>query len=145
MPEHVKGKVKFEISEISTYKILIEKCKTVSPDFIEMAALASALHSFYNGIEKIFVIIAKDFDKSLPNGFKWHNSLLDQMKNSNKFRKEIINENDFYTLRKYLLFRHFFRHSYSWRLKWDEFSKLVFNLENVWLNIKPKLLEFFKR
>ena len=39
-------------------------------------------------------------------------------------------------LEKYLLFRHFIRHSYSSELEWDEMESLVKNLEEIWEIIK---------
>jgi len=145
LPDGIIKKIQFEISEIdeeiSAYNPLLKKCKIKEPDFIEMTALASSLHSFYNGIEKIFIIIAKNVDNRIPSGQKWHNELLNEMKIDTKNRKSVISEASFNSLRKYLLFRHFYRHSYSWRLKWEEFSDLILNLEQLWENIK---IEFDK-
>lgn len=149
LPDDVKKKIIFEISEIDAeikaYKPLLKKCKTKAPDFIEMTALASGLHSFYNGIEKIFVIISKDIDNCVPSGQKWHNELLKNVKIKNRKRQSIITEETFNNLRKYLLFRHYYRHSYSWRLKWDEFSNLVLNLEQIWQNIKSEIINFIDK
>ena len=77
-------------------------------------AAASTLHSFYNGVENIFLIIAKEFDESLPDGQKWHKKLIEQMR-KNEIRDEIISEDSLLRLSEYLLFRHFFRHAYSFR------------------------------
>ncbi len=146
LPDDIKKKIKFEISEIDAeikaYKPLLEKCKIKKPDFIEMTALASALHSFYNGIEKIFVIISKDVDNIIPSGQKWHNELLNNMRSNNENRQKIITDQIFNNLKKYLLFRHYYRHSYSWRLKWEEFSNLVLDLEKIWQNLKSAFIDF---
>ncbi len=73
-------KVQFEIGQIDNlldkYKILIDLLKTKKPDDIELAAIASVLHAFYNGIENIFLLIAKSIDKKVPSGIKWHRDLL---------------------------------------------------------------------
>jgi len=38
---------------------LLKLCKLKDPDFIEKSAMAAVLHSFYNGIESIFLIVDK--------------------------------------------------------------------------------------
>lgn len=58
-----------------------------------MTILGSVLHSFYNGLENIFNIIAKNIDSSVPTGNKSHQELLHQMAIKNSMRDEIINEN----------------------------------------------------
>lgn len=59
----ITSQIKFEINQIGklseAYQGLFIKCKDNELDIIEITALASVLHSFYNGIEKIFEIIAK--------------------------------------------------------------------------------------
>ena len=76
-------KITFEISEIdnelSSYDSLINLCKVKEPDLIEKTAIASILHSFYTGIEKIFVAIAKEIDQNIPSDKNWHNKLLNQI------------------------------------------------------------------
>jgi len=83
LPEDIKNKIKFEISEIDrefiSYKLLFDLIKLRTPDLVEMTALASVLHSFYNGVENIFILISKKVDKNIPSGLKWHNELLKQM------------------------------------------------------------------
>ena len=148
LPEIIVKKIKFEISEIdteiSTYKPLLDLCKIKNPDIVEITASASVLHSFYSGIENIFILIAKNIDKNIPKGEKWHNELLKQMNKKNDFRKPVIIGDTFNILKEYLLYRHYFRHSYSWRLEWDEFKNLIFNLNDTWLNLKKELFKIIK-
>ena len=44
-----------------------------------------------------------------------------------------------YRLADYLGFRHFYRHSYSFFLEWDELEKLVTPLAEVWDQTKGEL------
>ncbi len=59
LPEDVKEKIKFEICEIDrefeSYSLLFNLIKLRTPDLVEMTAIASVLHSFYNGVESIFL------------------------------------------------------------------------------------------
>jgi len=145
LPEDISNKIKFEIGEIDreflSYKLLFDLIKLRTPDLVEMTAMASVLHSFYNGVENIFLLIAKKVDKKIPSGMKWHNELLKQMTLKTEIRKEVIDEEVFEILKDYLLFRHFIRHSYKWRLNWDEFKDIALNAENNWNRIKELLLE----
>ena len=43
---------------------------------------------------------------------------------------------------EYMGFRHFFRHSYSFYLDWDEIKKLVLPLEDVWSQTKEEIEVF---
>lgn len=149
LPEDVKEKIKFEIAEIDrefeSYSLLFDLIKLRTPDLVEMTAIASVLHSFYNGVESIFLIIAKKVDKNIPSGQKWHNDLLKQMTSINETRAEVINSDTFEILKEYLLFRHFIRHSYKWRLNWDEFKNIALNAEDCWLNVKKQFLYFINQ
>jgi len=42
------------------------------------------LHSFYNGLENIFKLIAKKIDEQNPTSERWHIELLDQMAKTTK-------------------------------------------------------------
>jgi hypothetical protein len=149
LPEDTRNKIKFEISEIDreflSYKILFDLIKLRTPDLVEMTALASVLHSFYNGVENIFLLIAKKADKNIPSGLKWHNELLRQMTVKTENRNEVIDESLFEILKEYLLFRHFIRHSYKWRLNWYEFKNIALSAEENWDKIKIQLIHFISQ
>ena len=87
---------------------LIKKVKSKNPTFIELNALAMFLHSFYNGLENIFKLIAKKLDEKVPIGERWHIELLDQMTKPINNRQHIVLSNKIYEdLKEYLGFRHF--------------------------------------
>lgn len=133
------NKIKFEINqidkELSEYQKLLKKIKNKDPDKIEKAALATILHSFYTGIEKIFKIIAKEKYGYYPSSKRWHKDLLEMMNN------KIITEELFNKLIEYLSFRHLYRNSYEFNLNWKEMKGLVINIEKVWAKLKEELKE----
>ena len=92
----IKEQIKFKINDIdklfSEYELIFEKIKGEKPDLFDITILGSVLHSFYNGIENIFEIIAKNIDGNVPAGNKSHQELLHQMASENEKRNEIINE-----------------------------------------------------
>lgn len=113
-----------------------------APDLFDMTILGSVLHSFYNGIENIFEIIAKNIDNNVPSGNKSHQELLHQMASENSNRNEIITEELYLKLREYATFRHFYRHAYSFQLNWEKMNPLIDNLQTVWNEVKLNLENF---
>lgn len=143
--EDWKYKISFEMKEIDrlidSYSVLLDYVKSQTPELIEMTAMATVLHSFYNGIEKIFSIIGKEIDGNLPDGTKWHRDLLIQMGNSGAIRDWKISDELMDKLNEYLGFRHFYRHSYSFQLRWEKLEGLSINMTTVWEKIKDELEE----
>lgn len=139
------GKLNFEISEIdkllSSYELLINKCINEQPDLIEITAMATVLHSFYNGIEKIFLTIAKEIDNNVPIESKWHKLLLTQMLKQNDNRNWNISKELMDDLEEYLAFRHFYRHAYSFQLNWNKLSQISENIVSVWEKVKNEINE----
>lgn len=146
MDSIVKEKIKFKISDIdklfSEYELVFLKVKIQTPDLFDITVLGSVLHSFYNGLENIFEIIAKNVDGNVPSGNKSHQELLHQMASENQTRNEIINENLYLQLREYATFRHFYRHAYSFQLNWEKMEPLVINMKTVWTEVKVCLENF---
>ncbi|MFZ5953069.1 MAG: hypothetical protein ACOYXC_20370 [Candidatus Rifleibacteriota bacterium] len=136
-------KIQFEIEQIEnligTYSDLLEICSQKAPNKVEIAALGSVLHSFYNGLENIFSVIAKEVDGILPQGFNWHKDLLIQISNKTTSRNAVISDTTREKLVNFLGFRHFFRHSYSFFLDWNELKPLVGNLKSVWKEVRESL------
>jgi len=139
----IKKQIQFKINEIdklfSEYELIFKKVENWKPDLFDMTILGSVLHSFYNGIENIFEIIAKNLDKEVPMGNKSHQELLHQMASENNYRKEVISEELYLQLREYATFRHFYRHAYSFQLNWDKMEPLITNIFKVWKEVKEML------
>jgi hypothetical protein len=141
-----KIKIEHEISRIEKLlhdmKPLLDLCKIKEPDIIEITAAAQVLHSFYNGVESIVILLFKYLHEPLPNGFKWHKNLFEMAFGVNSKNIEIIKKDIKNKLEKYLLFRHFIRHSYSSELEWDEMEPLINEIETVWEMVKTDVEEF---
>ena len=127
--ERIKSQIQFQIQQIDKllkmYNQLLKECREKEPDLVEITAIASVLHSFYNGLENIFEIIAKRIDNGIIQGEQWHKRLLSEMVSKNDKRSAVITNDLKDKLIEYMGFRHFFRHSYSFFLDWDELKKLV--------------------
>lgn len=145
-PEKAISQIIFEIQQIdelfTSFSELLEKSKVEEPTLIELTAIGSILHSFYNGIENIFKTIGKNIDGEIPCGNHWHSQLIKQMTESTYKRDPIISEGLKEKLADYLAFRHFYRNSYSFWLKWNELKKLTDPVIIVWSEFKIELKTF---
>ncbi|MHB8917114.1 MAG: ribonuclease toxin HepT-like protein [Desulfocucumaceae bacterium] len=71
--------------EIENLEKLVEELKTITKtrdlkvNSIRIRACASILHDFYSGIEKMFINIARETDRTVPREEGWHRELLEQM------------------------------------------------------------------
>jgi hypothetical protein len=144
--EQVIEEIQFDIDQIdrlfASYAVLFESIQQTQPDLIEATAVASVLHSFYNGLESIFLLIAKRIDGHIPTGEKWHRQLLLQMTQTVTQRQHVITMELAHDLESYLGFRHFYRHSYSFFLDWGQLEKLVAPVHRVWSQAKIELNAF---
>lgn len=146
--EKAISQMNFEIQQIdelfTSYNDLIEKSKGEEPTLIELTALGSVLHSFYNGIENLFKTIGKNIDGKLPTSHHWHSELLKQMTEDTYNRAPVISQGLKEKLVEYLAFRHFYRNSYSFFLKWNELKKLADPVILVWSECKTELKSFIE-
>ena len=111
--------------------VLSELASVISADksnftTAELAAISTFIHNIYNGIENIIkrnLIYRKIDQKDTPT---WHKDLLKSASDT-----KIISAELYYILSNYLSFRHFFVHSYSLHLKWEELKPLVNDIEST--------------
>jgi hypothetical protein len=146
LTNRVISHIEFELGQIEqlfeSYADLLDRIKKNKPDLVEITALASILHSFYNGLENIFLSIARGIDADVPSGSQWHRDLLTQMAQSTSNRASVLTTETAHQLADYLGFRHFFRHSYSFFLDWNEMERLILPLNKVWMQVKTELQLF---
>ena len=94
-------------------------------------AQGSVLHDFYTGCERIFLRIAQDIDQDVPQGERWHVSLLERMETERgDIRPEVISNDLSRMLRPYLGFRLVVCNIYGFDLQVERLRPLVedFNL-----------------
>ncbi len=142
--ENIRTQLGLEIESIDrllfeSYTELFAQVQSKDPNLIEMTTLACVLHSFYNGVENICLSIAQVLDKEVPAGADWHRKLLDQMTAETANRKPLISAEMVSQLDGYLSFRHFFRHAYCDRLKWDKMKEPVLLVVDAWNQFKAKV------
>lgn len=131
-------------AEVSGVSPLFEKLSSREPDEIELRAAALTLHGFYNGVEAVFLLIAKRFDNHVPEGIRWHRQLLDDMKTSTKTREAVISQQDYDILLEYLSFRHIVRHTYPGTLSWDRFREIAQQLPQAHRRVEQRIRSFME-
>jgi predicted nucleotidyltransferase/exonuclease VII small subunit len=115
------------------------------PSQFAMNALASYLHQFYTGCERILERIAMTVDGGLPGGAFSHANLLAQMaRELPAIRPAILNEALWLRLQDYLTFRHFFRHAYGYTLDWAKLRPLVSSLSATQSDLQGQLRAFLE-
>jgi predicted nucleotidyltransferase len=113
------------------------------PSQFVMHALASYLHQFYTGCERIFERIAVSLDGGLPGGAFSHANLLAQMaRELPGIRPAVLHEALWLRLQDYLAFRHFFRHAYGYTLEWAKLRPLVTGMAATRTDLQGQLTAF---
>ena len=139
----VRDQLRSEILQIedlfAEFSELLDKSAKTEPSVVERTALGSVLHSFYTGLEGIFLTVAKRVDKQVPSGDRWHRDLLDQVAAATDRRTALISKETKESLQAYLAFRHFFRQAYAYVLRWEEMHDLVNGLASTWARSKTEI------
>lgn len=94
------------------------------PDFVELNAIGSILHSYYCGIGSIFNLIYKSTYGKTLSGNAWHSELFTDMFAKTEKHEPVLPQELFQPLKEYLGFRHVFRHSYGYELDWQRLKPL---------------------
>ena len=115
------------------------------PSQFALNALASYVHQFYTGCERILERIAITIDGGLPGGAFSHANLLAQMAHELLgIRSAVLHEALWLRLQDYLAFRHFFRHAYGYTLEWAKLRPLVVGMSATLTDVQGLLLAFFE-
>ena len=88
-------------------------------EFIENT-IATDLADVYRGIENIFLRIAREVDRHVPTGSRWHKNLLAQMTEKRPERPPVISENTSLQLEALLEFRHKVNNIYGRELRYEK-------------------------
>lgn len=142
------SRIKEELHEIE--KLVLRALKAWdnakgTADELYLDSVALNLHSIYSGIEKIFELIAKNIDSSIPNGDSWHFELLKQMATEiQRVRPPVIKKQIFELLNEYRGFRHIVRNLYTYNISARKLAPLVEDLQTTYNLVKRDIEEFLK-
>ncbi len=101
------------------------------------------LHGFYNGIERILELVARELDETLPTGPTWHQDLIRQMQlDVPGVRPPLLDATTASFLQEYLGFRHIVRNLYTWDFVPLKLGELVENLTKTLAAFDAALARF---
>jgi len=106
-------------------------------------SLALNLHSFYNGLERIFESVARRLDPKFPSGKHWHRHLLSQMGHEIPgVRPAVLSGESVESLDEFLAFRHRVRNLYTFNLEGALLYQLLERLPKTWTNVRTDIEAF---
>ena len=126
-------RIENEVSEINNIRDLaLRRWQKALRDEDYLGSVAFDLHSFYQGVERIFEAFAKSIDRTVPSGDRWHKRLLVQMTEEIPgIRPAVISEETRTALDSYRTFRHLARNIYTFNLDAKRIRSLVENLPDA--------------
>jgi len=123
-------------------ELLIRKAQQ-SQDDGYMDGVALNLHGFYAGVEHIFKDIARNLDRTLPEGPDWHQDLLLQMASEiSSLRPPVIASETRYGLDEYRGFRHVVRNVYTFNINPARLMQLTQSLQECYRTLSHDLNQF---
>lgn len=110
---------------------------------VYLDSVALNLHSFYSGLERLFELIARHVDSTVPDGSTWHQDLLYQMsRDIPNIRPAVISHSSRQSLGEFRRFRHLVRNVYATNLVPDKITGLMSTLPVLWPILKAELTAF---
>lgn len=119
-----------QVAVATTARLLEKMQQTGDEDYLGSVALS--LQSFYTGVERLFIAVAKAVDENVPTGDNWHQQLLNQMAISLPgIRQPVISARTQAALDEFRRFRHVVRSHYAYQLDPDRVKNLAVKLMEV--------------
>ena len=149
MDKNIEKKILFEIAQLDELmeasRSFLSVCLEREPEFGEKCGVAQILHSFYNGIEKLLLLIIKNSEIISIDVNRWHSELFIKAFEPRQNSMYIIRPDLKETLNEYLKFRHVVRNSYGFSLLWTKMIDMVVNLENTWNMVRFDILDYIDK
>jgi len=106
-------------------------------------SVALNLHGFYSGLERLFEIVARQLDQTVPAGETWHRDLLLQMaQDLPEIRPAVISQDNAAILDEFRRFRHLVRNVYTINIVPSKMSRTVSVLPDLWTKLRAELSAF---
>lgn len=106
-------------------------------------SLATCLHSFYTGLERLFEVIVREVDGARSHPAEWHRELLMAVSVDRPgLRPAVLSERAFQRLDEYRSFRHLFRHLYTHHIDPGRIFGLMEVLGEAWSAVREDLVRF---
>jgi hypothetical protein len=120
-----------------------DRLETDPDEHVLVDSAALNLHGFYSGIERIFELIARHVDRSLPTSGVWHRELIQQMTDDlPTVRPAVISTANAGALDELRRFRHLVRNVYTLELVPARMDALLSMLPDLWPRLRAEILAF---
>lgn len=121
-------------------KVLTE-IKTASQrekmEMVVLAGIGAYINNVYNGIENILKQILNSKNIKVERSPSWHKDLIEL-----SCSQGIIDGDTADRIGKYMVFRHFFTHSYGFMIDEKKLKPLIENIESDYLDFKTRIDKF---
>jgi len=105
-------KINAELENISKVISELEKTKDIpEKTIVILAGIGSFLQNIYTGIENILKQLLLHINVEIPQSTSWHKDLLSLSVEHSIITKEMLDK-----VGRYLFFRHFFSHTYGFKI-----------------------------
>ena len=134
-------KIDAEKENISVVLAELRKIDDLShKSILELNGVGNLLCNVYSGIENILKQILNERGASISKSNSWHSDLL-----AIAVDNGIITGNTKQQLNKYLGFRHFYRHAYSFVIKLEKLTPLAKCVFDVYSSFEKEIEIFLKK
>ena len=138
------GRIRVDVSELQKIASLaVRRSEKSKKDADYLGSVAFDCHSFYQGIERIFTMVARNIDGAVPSGQNWHKDLLDQMaRELPGCRPAVISPGTHESLQAFRRFRHLARNIYAFELDPVKIHGLAQSIQETCDDVCSELLAF---
>ena len=137
------------VNELDELAQMVERVQSAwqrfqhSSDSFYLDSVALNLHSFYNGLEHLFELIAIHVDGARPEGTNWHQALLAQMASEiPQIRPAVISEPSCDRLNDYRRFRHIVRHTYTFQFDAERIEPFIDAIAPTFAQVQDEIAAF---
>ena len=124
---------------LESNRSILDKVIITDPSEVELVALAGVLQLLYSGFDKIFRMIAAEYDHNFKKGTAFDADVLERMVMPAPKRSTVISRMLMEQLHPYLSFRLAFFSNYTYRLDWDKMKNLVGEADEILLLVEAEL------
>ena len=124
---------------------LIADCLSRAPTRIEVLAMGTVLHAYYNGVENLLKRMSADGPIPLIDRSDSHRELLKRASTDRDGNRAIIDSALFAALLPFLQFRHLYRHAYAFNLEWPKMRQLAADAGATLDSLEQQALAYLER
>jgi len=143
--ERIRGEVTDleQVIERAEQSWLLSQQVSLVQQHIYVDSVALNLHGFYSGVERLFELIARQVDHTLPEHSAWHRDLLQQMaQDLPTVRPAVVSQENAAIIDEFRRFRHLVRNVYTINLAPEKMTGLMEALPKVVASVKGGVVSF---